>query len=123
MLISSGEVTERTTDSASAPGYCDVTVTVGGEIVGYCEMGSVGMQMSPAKRTTKLSTPAKSGRLRKNSITSAASNVCVHQVRLAFAPGAGKSSHEPGARSVQPPAFQVGRKAFGVKPRSRSRYA
>ena len=42
MLISSGVVTERITISAVAPGYCDVTVTVGGEIWGYCEIGSVG---------------------------------------------------------------------------------
>ena len=42
MLISSGVVTDRITIAAVAPGYCDVTVTVGGEICGYCAIGSVG---------------------------------------------------------------------------------
>ena len=69
MLISSGVVTERITISAVAPGYCDVTVTVGGEICGYCATGSAGIVIRPASKTIKLMTPAKSGRLRKNSIT------------------------------------------------------
>ena len=43
MLISSGVVTDRITIAAVAPGYCDVTVTVGGEICGYCATGSAGI--------------------------------------------------------------------------------
>jgi hypothetical protein len=70
MLISSGVVTERITIAAVAPGYCEVTVTVGGEICGYCAIGSVGIVTSPASNTTKLSTAAKCGRFRKNSIMS-----------------------------------------------------
>jgi hypothetical protein len=69
MLISSGVVTDRITMAAVAPGYCDVTVTVGGEICGYCATGSVGIVMRPASNTTKLITAAKCGRRRKNSIT------------------------------------------------------
>ncbi len=50
------------TIAAMAPGYCDVTVTVGGEICGYCEIGSVGIVIKPPSSTMKLMTAAKCGR-------------------------------------------------------------
>src|SRR5579871_2349464 len=136
MLISRGVVTERITISAVAPGYCDVTVTVGGEIWGYCEIGSVGMVMRPASSTMKLMTPAKSGRLRKNSIINrpCASGRSFENERSHAArhnswrfPSSARTVHArppfDGAYNFHRYAFHVGTKAFGANPRSRVRYA
>ena len=129
ILISNGVVTERITIAALAPGYSDVTVTVGGEICGYCAIGSVGIVTNPASSTTKLSTPAKCGRRRKNSITTALRprRLPLQNERSdAASPNSWHAAlYDFAGFSVtrQPYAFHVGRNALGAKPCRRSRYA
>ena len=106
MLISSGVVTERTTASASAPGKFAVTVTVGGEICGYCEIGRIGMQIKPASNTTKLKTPAKSGRLRKTSIKSQTPGSGALSAAFAKRGGRGLSRRAPQRPRIRVPGRQ-----------------
>jgi hypothetical protein len=47
MLSSRGVITEFFTVSASAPGYCVCTTTVGGAISGYCSIGSEKSPITP----------------------------------------------------------------------------
>src|ERR1700736_1267413 len=49
-----------------APGYCARTTTVGGATSGYSEIGSAGIDSSPATKISVDSTPAKIGLSMKN---------------------------------------------------------
>src|SRR5712675_2991163 len=49
-----------------APGYCARTTTVGGATSGYSEIGSAGIDSSPATKISVDSTPAKIGLSIKN---------------------------------------------------------
>ncbi len=94
-----GAATVRASVSALAPGYVAVIVTVGGEISGYCEIGSTREATSPAMTKMMAMTDAKIGRaMKKRDIT------CFLQeprTRPSPAPQPPAASHPAGARPVR----------------------
>src|SRR6516225_5095683 len=63
---SMGAATASATSCALAPGYVQVTCTVGGVILGNCDNGSVKYATTPASTVRMDSTEAKIGRSMKN---------------------------------------------------------
>src|SRR5689334_2998543 len=64
MACSSGMITDSVSVLALAPGYEARTITIGGAIVGNCEVGSVLMASTPMKIMTSENTMASTGRFK-----------------------------------------------------------
>src|SRR5207302_7181288 len=65
ICCSIGAATVSATTLALAPGYWQVTETVGGVISGYCATGSLATETTPASVITMEMTDARMGRLMK----------------------------------------------------------
>src|SRR6266436_9496239 len=87
IACSRGIVTADSTVCAFAPMYTLVTTTCGGARFGNCAIGSVGMEIAPARIIISAQTVANTGRRMKKSTNKAGVRLCLgwegsaHRVR------------------------------------------